>query len=128
MKPAATGPREDKSGLALLNVTERSAGRRTSFPCVAVRVPSAVASRVLTKFQRVALDFGILAAPSGRDAATGRQFEPCDAAFHAFQRQVSLQASHEGLRARPRVRRHSSLRDQYSSHFVSRFGFRQGLG
>src|SRR6266545_1703092 len=87
------GPR----GLALLNVTERLAGRRTSSPCAAVRVPSAVASRVLTKFQRVALDFGILAAPSGRDAAAWHQFEPCDAALHAFQRRASLKEPHEGL-------------------------------
>src|SRR5882724_12215940 len=93
------GAAPDQSGLALLNATGRSAGRRTSFPCVAVRVPSAVASRVLTRFQRVALDSGILGAPSGRDAAVWRQFQPGDAAFHAFQRRVSLQEPHEGVRA-----------------------------
>jgi hypothetical protein len=57
------GRAKGKSGLALLNVTGRSAGRRASFPCVAVRVPSAVASRVPIRSPRGAPDFGILAAP-----------------------------------------------------------------
>jgi hypothetical protein len=63
-----------------------------------------------------------------RDAAAWHQFQPSDAAFHAFHGRVSWQGFHEGFRARPRVRRRSSWRDQYPSHFVSRFGFKQRSG